>query len=329
MACDFEILFNLRQYPNSTAVAADAFQLIADLEDQLTVYRPESEISRVNREAATGWLRVESGLFRLLETAKDLFEQTLGAFDITSASLTRLWQFDRRDGVVPGAEAIAQTLLSVGSQFMELDQESQRVRFANPALQINLGGIGKGYALDRVGEMIRQKGILNFAIHGGQSSVLAIGSGSADGEQTGAWWIGLSHPIIPDFRLGEVCLTNQALGTSGTGRQGFFHRGVRYGHIIDPRTGWPASHFSSTTVITESAAMSDALATAFFVMTLDDVAAYCATHPNVKVILVSEPDRKATGPSASTGPLLVRTFNFEGQELRLVADHEELLRKTN
>jgi thiamine biosynthesis lipoprotein len=103
--------------------------------------------------------------------------------------------------------------------------------------------------------------------------------------------------------LAEVYLRNQALGTSGTARQGFYHQGKRYGHIIDPRTGWPSDRYLSTTAISPSAAVSDALATAFFVMPLESVKTYCDNHPEVSAIIVSE------NPAAK-GPVAIETFNL-------------------
>jgi len=136
-------------------------------------------------------------------------------------------------------------------------------------------------------------------VHGGQSSVLARGSSSppsnptAESEkhkskpdQAHGWVVGISHPTQPSIRLGQYTLQSKSLGTSGTARQGFFHKGKRYGHIIDPRSGWPTTHVLSSTVVADSAAVCDALATAFFVMQVDEVQAYCDSHEEVSAILV-------------------------------------------
>lgn len=290
MACEFALMFNMQQYPQSGAVAASAFQLIEDLEDQLSIYRSHSEVSELNRVAVSRAVNVETKLFELFRIATRISSSTNGAFDITSGPLTKLWGFDRRDGSIPNQELIVNTLKSVGYDKIEYCDTEQTVRFLSDQLSINLGGIGKGHSLDRAAYMIEDRGIQDFIIHGGQSSVIARGreSTSGDDDEDAGWQVGLSHPMTPDRRLGVISLRNEALGTSGTGRQGFFVDGKRYGHIIDPRTGWPTDHFLSTTVITPSAALSDALATAFFVMALEEVEVYCRANPDVKAICVAQ-----------------------------------------
>jgi FAD:protein FMN transferase len=326
MACDFEILFNLQQYPSSAATAGAAFQVVDELEDQMTVYRSQSEVSQINRLAAHVPVPLEPNLFALLQLAVDLHCSTNGAFDITSAKLTKLWQFDQRQGRLPNSADIKNALETIGSHLIELSSERRTIQFLKNGVEINLGGIGKGYAIDRAADVLQNHGIQSFAIHGGQSSVKALGSESANTttKSTG-WWIGISHPLTPNTRLGRIRLHNQALGTSGTGRQGFFHRGVRYGHILSPRTGWPANHFLSTTVIASSAAVADALATAFFVMSFEEVAQYCEQDRSVKAILISEPpvspNQRSLAESAAegepTGNLLLQTFNFHDDELEV------------
>jgi thiamine biosynthesis lipoprotein len=251
----------------------------------MSIYRENSEVSAINRMAGGQAVKVEPQLFGLLQLAAQIHDETAGAFDITTLPLSSIWGFDRRDGRLPAPDEIAVALKSVGCDKLKLDPSKSSVEFSVPGLSINLGGIGKGYALDRVVELLESCEIRDFIVHGGQSSVVARGSQNVDDLSVG-WSVGLSHPLMPDRRLAEIKLRNEALGTSGTGRQGFFVDGRRYGHIIDPRTGWPTDHFLSTTVISHSAALSDALATAFFVMPLAEVETWCRDHEQVKVICV-------------------------------------------
>ncbi len=298
MACEFEIMFNMHQYRQSGVAAMAAFQLIDALEAQMTAYQTDSEVSLICQNAFASDVAVESRLFNLLLLSRRLFEETGGAFDITSEPLSKIWGFNKRSGSLPDELVIKKTLESVGMSQVRLMEDSTTIRFTSRNVGINLNGIGKGYALDRVAELFQSRGIDNYIVHGGQSSVVARGTSVAS-TQTGepeeaaeGWSIGVSHPTLPGVRLGEILLRDQALGTSGTARQGFFHNGKRYGHVIDPRTGWPSTHLLSSTVISDSAAQSDALATAFFVMTIDEVTEYCDSHPEVGAVLVEANQKK-------------------------------------
>ena len=315
MACEFEISLNMHQYPQAGSAVSEAFQLLDQLEDQMTVYRSHSEISRINQRAATETVTVEAHLFQLLVEAVQIFEKTGGAFDITAGQLTKLWNFDRRAGRLPLPEEIAATLDRVGCSQLRLDPKTRSIEWKRNGVEINLGGIGKGYALDRIASLLQERGIANFVIHGGQSSVLAHGNStvieeSEDTQPKHGWTIGISHPTLPDIRLAKIHLRNRALGTSGTARQGFFHQGKRYGHILDPRTGWPATETLSSTVIASSAAHADALATAFYVMSTEEVERFCRLHTETGAVLVL--------PSENAARPLIRTFNLAEEDIELL-----------
>ncbi|MCH2183051.1 MAG: FAD:protein FMN transferase [Mariniblastus sp.] len=311
MACEFELFFNMQQYSGSGSAALAAFQLIDDLEEQLSVYRDSSEISQLNRDAEKDWVRVEPGLFELLQRGAELSGWTGGAFDMTAGELSRVWGFEQRQGRVPDPPEISAALARVGYEGVELDRDQQRVRFGQSGLQLNLGGIGKGYALDRAGRHLVGSGMEDFVLHGGQSSVVARGRETRQeaGAENG-WTIGLSHPLIPGRRLAEIYLSDQALGTSGTGRQGFYFQGRRYGHIIDPRSGYPSDHCLSSTVIADSAADCDALATAFFLMSVEEVGQFCGEHPEYRAVLVL--------PEPTTKKFRIESFNMAPHDWRLV-----------
>ncbi len=210
MACQFAILLNLQQYPASGSAAMKAFALIDQLEAQLTTYRNDSEVSVLNSSAPEEWIRVEPGLFGLLAVAKQIFDDTGGAFDITSGVLSELWGFSRRQGRVPSESAIAGTLPKVSNNHIQLSDDGC-VKLVGEA-SINLGGIGKGYALDRAVRLLQDLGIHDFVFHGGQSSVIARGNQlTADQPEPGrGWTIGLSHPTQPETRLAEIHLRNEA-----------------------------------------------------------------------------------------------------------------------
>jgi thiamine biosynthesis lipoprotein len=286
MACEFELLLNAGQYQHGTEAAVAALDLVDELEAQLSVFREDSEVSRLNRSAHLNSVSVEPRLFALFQQAAQIHRDTGGAYDITSGPLTKIWGFYRREGRVPEPADLAATMTRIGMQHIDFDDSTCTVKFRQPDVEINLGSIGKGYALDRLAETLVTAGIESFLLHGGNSSVLARGS-----QQNACWQIGLRHPLAPDRRIGEFTLRNRALGTSGSGTQFFEYEGRRYGHILDPRTGQPAEGTLSVTVAAPSGAQADALATAFYVMGADESIEYCRSHPGVSAAILSPGDR--------------------------------------
>ncbi len=297
MATTFEILLPCG-VPSAMQAAQEALDLIDRLEDQLTVYR-ESEITRLNRRAGWEPVVVEENLFQLLQLAERVTAETEGAFDVTAGALVKAWGFFRREGAVPTIEERRRILRCVGMRHVKLDPATRSVRFdvrnscclAPPdGLEINLGSIGKGYALDRVAGFLRDDWNVPAALlHGGHSSVYAIGSEPGEGERRG-WAVGLRHPWEPEKRLGVIRLRDRGLGTSAATFQHLEYEGRKLGHILDPRTGWPAEELAGATVVAPTAAEADALATAFFILGIDKARAYCEEHPQVGAVLLPAGD---------------------------------------
>jgi thiamine biosynthesis lipoprotein len=290
MATSFEVLVSCVGAAAQQAAEA-ALDEIDRLEAQLTVFREDSEVSRLNRLAPYGPVGVEPGLFALLEMAERISRETEGAFDISTGALTKTWGFFRRQGRVPEPSELAEALARVGQGQVVLDPGRHSVHFRRRGLEINLGSIGKGYALDRAAAVMRAawgpEGSADALLHGGHSSVLAVGNepGRRDG-----WLVGLRHPWDPERRLGLVRLWNQGLGTSAATYQHIEYRGRKLGHILDPRTGWPAEGITSASVVAPTAAEADALATAFYTLGVEGARAYCASHPEIGAVLLPEGD---------------------------------------
>lgn len=289
MACQFEIFLNARQYADGPDAALSALELIDQLEAQMTVFRETSEIAEINRRAAEVPVAVEPRLFELLGQAVELSRQTAGAFDITSGPLTKVWGFHRRAGAVPPDDELAAALGRVGSQFLTLDA-GELVHFQKPGMEINLGAIGKGHALDRVAEAMTAADIGDFLCHGGQSSVLArgtcgVGGRDTEADRAGGWVVDLRHPLRPERPVVEIHLRDRALGTSGAGTQFFRHRGRRYGHILDPRTGWPGEGVFSATVVAPTAAEADALATALYLLGPQRAVEWRQARPEIGLLM--------------------------------------------
>ncbi|MBA2645835.1 MAG: FAD:protein FMN transferase [Pyrinomonadaceae bacterium] len=281
MACRFEVTMPPSEH-SGVVVARDALDEVDRLEEQLTIFRESSEVTFINQEAASAPVRVESTLFELLLLCQQLYCETDGAFDITSGPLSKCWGFLRRQNRVPTFDEIEAARLYIGSDKLLLDCESHTIRFARPGVEINLGSIGKGYALDRIAATMRGR-VRTALLSAGSSSILAFGSGDIGHN---GWSVGVRHPKYLDRRLALLRLRDCAMSTSGSEEQYFLHEGKRYGHIIDPRTGQPAERVAGVTVIAGSAAVSDALATAFYVGGPELAERYCSRHPDVLAIML-------------------------------------------
>jgi thiamine biosynthesis lipoprotein len=283
MACEFAIQYHAADGGYADAALA-GLDLVDKLEDQLSVYREHTEVSAINRTAADHAVEVEPRLFSLLELCAWLHATTGGAFDITSSPLSRVWGFYRREGRLPSEGEIALALQNVGFDKLELDPDHHSIRFLQSGVEINFNSIGKGYALDRAAELLGERGVDDYLCHGGRSSVLARGRDR--GGDLGGWAVGIPHPHREGEHVGEVILRDDSLGTSGAGTQFFEGSGRRYGHLIDPRTGWPTEGVFTATAIASTAAEADALATAFYINGPGGAAEYCEVHKNVAGVLV-------------------------------------------
>jgi FAD:protein FMN transferase len=281
MACRFEVTLPVWQ-TQGVSLANQALDQASRLEQQLTIFNESSEVSFINRNAASKAVKVSPTLFQFLLLCKSLYSATDGAFDITSAPLSRCWGFLKRQGRIPSADEIANAKSLVGSDKLILDEASQSIEFALEGVEINLGSIGKGYALDYLRDKLRSR-VKTALLSAGSSSFCALGKGDAG--QNG-WPLGVRHPLHLDRRLALLKLRDCAMATSGAEEQFFEFEGRRYGHIIDPRTGSPAQSVAGVTVITRSAAIADALATAFYVGGRELAERFCATHKNVLVIML-------------------------------------------
>ncbi|QDS97897.1 FAD:protein FMN transferase [Adhaeretor mobilis] len=304
MACDFQVQYHAADGQRATGPILDSLDLLEAIEARLTIYRDTSDVLEMNASAATAPVEVEPRLFQLLQLCAWLQAETSGAFDITSGPLSRVWGFLKREGRVPAELEISEALKSTGGDAIRLNEQDSTIEFLNPRLEINLNSIGKGYAIDRLAEQLAGQGVDDFLWHGGRSSVLARGKNRSDSHE--AWTVGIRDPVHPERRLAEIHLRNQALGTAGSGTQFFEHQGRRYGHVIDPRTGWPAEGVFTATAIAETAAEADALATAFYVLGPGGTAEYCAAHPEVAALLVCPPLSESTEEL----PLEVHAFNL-------------------
>jgi thiamine biosynthesis lipoprotein len=267
----------------------------------MTVYRDDSEVIRLNRRAAEEPVAVEPRLFELFCQAEKIHRETNGALDITSGPLSEAWGFSRREGRVPSDDQIAAARERVGMQHVTLNGEKKTISFGLSGMSVNLNSMGKGYALDRMAELLGQHHVDDYLIHGGKSSVLA--RGNQPGSDSMGWRVEVRHPLHQSEPLAELTLSNQALSTSGAGTQFFIRRGRRYGHILDPRSGYPAEGLYSATVIAPTAAEAEGLSTAFYVMGAERTGDFCASRAEIAALLVAPGDRE--------GDVRLITFNLD------------------
>lgn len=243
-------------------VVERAFAEIDRLDALMSHYRPPSEICAINREAAAGPMPVSAELFALLQEAFRISAETDGAFDVTVGPLMKAWGFFRRSGRIPGEEELAETRPRIGYQRVRLDAAAQTVAFERPGMELDLGAIGKGYAVDRAAAVLREHGVRNMLISSGTSSIAALGA--PPGEQ--GWRIALCDPRNRRKTVRVLRLSNLSISISGGSEQMFVLNGRAYTHLLDPRSGRPVEGMLMTAAIGARNALTDALSTALFVL---------------------------------------------------------------
>lgn len=286
MGCPWFVIMNPGP-PRQVMVATDAFDIVRDVEQLLTIYRDDSDVAELNRTAYSRAVRVKPELFEFLSLCQQLYAATDGAFDPAAGALIELWKKRRLENSVPDDDEIADALSRSGLGNVELNANESTVRYLREGLRLDFASIGKGYGIDKAAEHLKYEDVHDFLVHGGQSSLYAAGTHAGhDG-----WPIGIKNPLFTDQRYATLLLKESGMATSGSNIQYFRHRGQRFGHLLDPRTGRTASGLLSVSVIAPSATMADALSTAFYVMGLDKSLTYCDHHPEIGAILVPPPSR--------------------------------------
>ncbi|MCC6445748.1 MAG: FAD:protein FMN transferase [Armatimonadetes bacterium] len=261
MATRFEVALYGEDPARLRAAGEEALAEIERLDRQLSFYDPASDISAINRLACREPLRVEPMLFALLEQAAELHSLTEGAFDITIAPLMQVWGLAEGPGRLPGEDEIADALALVGMRRLHLDPAQRAVFLDRPGVRIDLGAIGKGYAVEQAACLLRECGVASALLHGGTSTIAAVGS--PPGQD--AWQIGIRSPGSENLRE-TVSLSDNALSVSAVHGKSFTVDGREYGHLLDPRTGYPVSHTRQAAVSGPSPIITDALSTALLVL---------------------------------------------------------------
>jgi FAD:protein FMN transferase len=292
MATRFEIVLEGEDAMELRAAGEEALDEIERLENQLSLYRSCSEVANINACAADGGVRVETGLYRLLKHARELHELSAGTFDITIAPLVRCWGFMGGSGAIPEPAALARARSLSGMDKVLLNDVKRTIRFTTPGAMLDFGGIGKGYALDRAAEVLREAGIQSAFLHGGTSTVFALGRPAA----SDSWKVAVkfSDPDrtvesgnLPDDLIAIIPLKDEGFSVSAIWGKSFQTSGRHYGHVLDPRSGEPVSSALLSAVVLPSATDTDALSTALLVLGAGGHGILAAGQPELRTLVVT------------------------------------------
>jgi len=314
MATRFEIVLHGQNAVALRAAGEAVLDEIARVEAQLNLYRSTSEIAHVNERAAHEPVRVTPGLFALLQHVQTLSEETGGAFDITVAPLVRCWGFMEGEGRIPRPEALAEARRKVGMNLVRLNEADSTVRFAREGVMLDLGAIGKGYAVDCAVAVLREAGVASALVHGGTSTIYGLGHPpDADFWQVAvvqppagvrssafAWPVVAQLPAAAALArssapweggtpnlLAAIPLKDESLSVSAVWGKSFQAEGKRFGHVLDPRSGQTVSGALLAAVVLPSATETDALSTALLALGKAGFEAISRLRPEIRTLLVT------------------------------------------
>jgi FAD:protein FMN transferase len=244
------------------AAADAAFDEVHRLDRLLSNYQPASEWSEVNRTAGVRPVKLSAELFQLLSDCMTYSRQSDGAFDITVGPLMKVWGFYKGEGSLPRAADVTDALTRVGHRHVRLDAAARTIHFDRPGVELDPGGIGKGYAVDRMVDVLKRSGVHIALVSASGSSIYGMG---APPTEPAGWRITIRAPDDPHKTAAEVVLKDMSLSTSGSYEKFFWVEGRTYAHIIDPRTGYPAQGTASVSVMAPRTIDSEAWAKPFFI----------------------------------------------------------------
>ncbi len=276
--------------PDETGLAAAveaAFDEVDRIDRLMSHYRSDSPLSRINREAARRPVPVERELFDFLSEAIGYTRASGGAFDVTVGPLMKVWGFFKGEGRLPSQADVAAALRHVGAAHVLLDAASRTVAFDEPGVELDLGGIAKGYAVDRAAGVLRARGVAAALVSSGGSTIYAVEAPPG----LAGWPVDIQDPLRGAAIARTLRLKNRALSVAGTSEKFFERAGVRYSHIMDPRSGWPVQGVLSVAVLAPTGTAGDALDDALFVLGPERSRGYLTTLTGVEAFFFI-PDRR-------------------------------------
>ncbi len=283
MGSVFDISVVDKDLIRATANIDRAVEEITRLENLISEWRPETQISEVNRNAGIKPVRVDKEVFDLTKRAIAYSIMTAGAFDISIAAMDKLWRFDGSMDVMPTPEAVGKSVEKVGYEHLVLDSVNSTIYLSRPGMKIGFGSIGKGYAADKGREFLQAAGVTGGIVN-------ASGDLSAWGEQLNrkAWTIGINNPFKTRRMLKILKIKTGSVATSGSYEKYAEIDGKRYSHIINPKTGYPSTGLTSVTILGPSAEFANALSTSIMVIGVDGGINLMKRFPQYKYLFMTD-----------------------------------------
>jgi len=260
-----------------------AISEITRIEKLISSWDPNSQTSEINRNAGIKPVQVDIELFNLIQRAIGISKLTDGAFDISYASMDKIWKFDGSMTDMPSEDAIKASVAKVGFQNIILDKEYHTVFLKVEGMKIGFGAIGKGYAADKAKELLKSKGVVSGIINA--SGDMNTWGKQPDGTE---WKVAITNPMNKNKVFALLPIHNGAVVTSGNYEKYVNFNNIRYSHIIDPRSGYPATGIISVTVFAHKAELADALATSVFVMGIEVGLNRIEQLPQVECIIIDD-----------------------------------------
>jgi thiamine biosynthesis lipoprotein len=286
-----------------TVAIGEAFAAVAEVDRLMSNYRADSELARVNANAADSPVTLSGPLFSVIAAAQQVSDRSGGAFDITVGPLVKLWGFHDKKPHVPGDAELAAVKPLVNYRNLLLDDGAHTIRFARRGVEIDLGGIAKGFAVELAANVLKRHGLAGFIDAGGNQYMLGLPPGKS------SWTVGVRDPDRADGVIGTIDSPGGSVSTSASYANFLVAEGKRYGHIMDPRTLQPSDACLSVTTIAADGTLADAVSTAAFVLGPERGLALITSFPGMSGLIVSRaPDGK---------PAIAMTHSLDGRFHRI------------
>jgi FAD:protein FMN transferase len=284
MACPYSIVIYGKEAKQLPLIVEAGLDEVDRIDNLMSNYKPDSALSRINKDAGKGPVLVEPELFNFIQRCVDYSQESDGAFDITVGPLMKAWGFFRGEGRIPWPFELWSVLKRVGYQHLILSPEERTIQFARSGMELDLGGIAKGYAVDRVVSLLKEYKIEKAFVSAGGSTLYGLGSPpDRDG-----WEVQIRDPLFPKDpkkSAETVWLKNRSLSVSGNYEKFFRVGGITYSHIMDPHTGRPVENMLSVAVLTDTGLDGDALDNVFYVQGVEKSKGILEKYPGIEAFL--------------------------------------------